>query len=79
MRLIWIAMKLIALIVNATMKSLETQVGQLSNELKNQQKWKFRSDTKQNPRDHHKAITLRSRKEVESSRKKEEKKERRGS
>ena len=59
--------------MSATMKSLETQVGQLVNELKNQQKGKFPSDTKQNPRDHGNAITLRSGKEVESSRQSEEK------
>ena len=32
--------------MNATMKNLETQLGQLANELKNQQKVKFPSDTK---------------------------------
>ena len=57
------------------MKNLETQLGQLASELKNQQKGKFSSDTEQNPRDHCKAITLRSGKEVESSRQKEERKE----
>ena len=61
------------------MKSLETQVGQLANELKNQHKGKFPNDTEQNPKDHCKAITLRSRKEVESSRQREEKEETRGS
>ena len=55
------------------MKSLETQVGQLATELKNQQKGKFPSDIEQNPRDHCKAITPRSGKEVESSRQQEEK------
>ena len=55
------------------MKNLETQMGQLANKLKNQQKGNFPSDTEQNPRDHCKAITLRSGKEVESSRKKKEK------
>ena len=54
--------------MNATMKNLETQLGQLVNELKNQQKGKFPSDKEQNPRGHCKAITLRSGKEVESSR-----------
>ena len=38
--------------MSATMKSLETQVGQLVTELKNQQKGKFPNDTEQNPRDH---------------------------
>ena len=61
--------------MNATMKSLEVQVGQLAIELKNQQKGKgkFLSDTEQNPRDDCKAITFRSRKEVESSGQKEKK------
>ena len=57
--------------MSATMKSLEVQVGQLATELKNQKKGKCPSDTKQNPRDHCKAITLRSGKEVESSRQEE--------
>ena len=61
--------------MTATMKNLETQMGQLASELKNQQKGKFPSDTEQNPRDHCKAITLRNGKEVESSRQKEERKE----
>ena len=52
--------------MSATIKSLEVQVGQLATELKNQQKGKFPSDTNQNPRDHCKAFTLRSGKEVES-------------
>ena len=54
--------------MNATMKKLETQMGQLASELKNQQKRKFPSDTKQSPRDHYKAIMLRSGKKLESSR-----------
>ena len=54
--------------LNATMKNLETQMGQLASELKNKKKGKFPSDMKQNPRDNCKAITLRSGKEVESSR-----------
>ena len=41
--------------------------------MKNQQKGKFSSDTEQNPRDHCKAITLKSGREVESSRQSEEK------
>ena len=53
--------------MNATMKNLETQLGQLANELKNKKKkGKFPNDTEQNLRDHCKAITLRSGKEVES-------------
>ena len=50
-------------------------MGQLVNELKNQQKGKFPSDTEQNPRDHCKATTLISGKEVESSRQREERRE----
>ena len=61
--------------MNATMKNLETQLGQLATELKNQQKGKFPSDKEQNSRDHCKAITLRSGKEVKSSRQREERKE----
>ena len=48
-------------------------MGQLANELKNQQKGKFPSDIEQNPRDQCKAITLKSGKKVESSRQREEK------
>ena len=44
----------------------------MANELKNQQKGKFPSDTEQNPRDHCKAITPISGKEVESSRQRKE-------
>ena len=54
--------------MSATMKSLETQMGKLATELKNQQKGKFPSDIEQNPRDHCKAITLRSGRKVESFR-----------
>ena len=59
--------------MSATMKSLEVQVGQLANKLKNQQKGKFPSNIEQNPRDHCKAITIKSRKEVVSSGQKEKK------
>ena len=48
-------------------------MGQLATELKNQQKGKFLNDTKQNPRDHYKSMTLRSGRKVESSRQSEEK------
>ena len=61
--------------MSATMKSLETQVGQLATGLKNQRKCKFPSNTKQNPRDHCIAITLRSGREVECSRQEEKGKE----
>ena len=53
------------------MKSLEMQVGQLANEMKNQSKRKFPSDMEQNPRDQCKAIILRSGKEVDLSKPKE--------
>ena len=46
-------------------------MGQHATEIKNQQKRKFPSDTEQNPKDQCKAFTLRSRKEVESSKPKE--------
>ena len=46
-------------------------MGQLATKINNQQKRKFPSDTEQNPRYQCKAITLRSGKEVESSRPKE--------
>ena len=49
-------------------------MGQLASELKNQQKGKFPSDKEQTPRDHCKAISLKSGKEVESSRQQEERK-----
>ena len=42
-------------------------------ELKKEQKGKFPNDTKQNPRDHCKAITFMSGKEVESLGQKEKK------
>ncbi|PON50721.1 hypothetical protein TorRG33x02_313500 [Trema orientale] len=57
--------------MNATMKSLEVQIGQLANSIKGQQSGKFPSDTETNPKDHCKAITLRNGKEVEVSRLKE--------
>ena len=57
--------------MNASIKSLEMQVGQLANEIKNQSKGKFSIDTKQNPRDQCKAIITRSGKEVGSSKLKE--------
>ncbi|PON31148.1 hypothetical protein PanWU01x14_372170 [Parasponia andersonii] len=51
--------------MNATMKSLEVQIGELANSIKGQISRKFPSDTETNPKDHCKAITLRSEKEVE--------------
>ena len=53
--------------MNASMKSFEMQVDQLANVIKNQSDGEFPSDKKQNPRDQCKAIMLKSRKEVESS------------
>ena len=52
---------------NASLKNLETQVGQLASTLQNQTKDAFPSDTQKNPRDCM-AVQLRSGKEVNSSR-----------
>ena len=52
---------------NASLKNLETQVGQLASTLQNQTKDAFPSDTQKNPRDCM-AVQLRSGKEVSSSR-----------
>ncbi|GMN63209.1 hypothetical protein TIFTF001_032286 [Ficus carica] len=46
--------------MNATMKSLEVQIGQLANAVKGQSSGNFPSDMEPNPNDHCKAITLRS-------------------
>ena len=51
---------------NASLKNLETQVGQLALTLQNQNKNAFPSDTHKNPKDCM-AIQLRSGKEVSSS------------
>ncbi|XP_073153938.1 uncharacterized protein [Henckelia pumila] len=50
--------------VSASMKNLETQIGQLANALNNQQRCVFPSNTEVNPREQCKAITLRSGKEL---------------
>ncbi|XP_075521398.1 uncharacterized protein LOC142554621 [Primulina tabacum] len=50
--------------MGATMKSLETQIGQLANALKDQNRGQFPSNTEVNPREQCKAITLRSGKEI---------------
>ncbi|XP_073061863.1 uncharacterized protein [Primulina eburnea] len=50
--------------MGATMKSLETQIGQLANALKDQNKGEFPSNTGVNPREQCKAVTLRSGKEI---------------
>ena len=58
--------------INASLKNLETQVGQLALAMKNQSKDAFSSDTRKNPKDCM-VVTLRSGRELES-RKEEEKK-----
>ncbi|XP_073037960.1 uncharacterized protein [Primulina eburnea] len=50
--------------MGATMKSLETQIGQLANDLKDQNRGQFPSNTEVNPREQCKAVTLRSGKEI---------------
>ncbi|XP_024029937.1 uncharacterized protein LOC112094091 [Morus notabilis] len=59
--------------MNATMKSLEVKIGQLANAVKGQSSGKFPSDTEPNSKDHCKAITLRSGKEVEAPKPQEDK------
>ena len=56
----------------ASLKNLETQVGQLALNMQNQNKGAFPSDTRKNPKDCM-AIQLRSGKEVSSSSKTEKK------
>ncbi|XP_073030715.1 uncharacterized protein [Primulina eburnea] len=51
--------------MGATMKSLETQIGQLANALKDQNKGQFPSNTEVNPKEQCKAVTLRSGKDLE--------------
>ena len=53
---------------NASLKNLETQIGQLALTLQNQMKDAFPSDTQKNPKDCM-AIQLRSGKDLSSSRK----------
>ncbi|XP_073275408.1 uncharacterized protein [Primulina huaijiensis] len=48
----------------ATMKSLETQIGQLANGLKDQNRGQFPRNTEVNPREQCNAVTLRSGKEI---------------
>ena len=52
---------------NASLKNLETQVGQLALQMKNQSKNVFPSDTKKNPKDYM-AMTLRSGRGLEERR-----------
>ena len=58
---------------NASLKNLETQVGQLALAMQNQSKDVFRSETKKNPKDYMVAI-LRSGREIESRKEKDKKK-----
>ena len=58
---------------NASLKNLETQVGQLALTLKNHNKNAFPSDTQKNPKDCM-AVQLRSGKEMSNSRAEEKEK-----
>ena len=51
--------------MGATMKSLEVQLGQLASSINAQKIENFPIDMEKNPKEHCKAITLRSGKEVE--------------
>ncbi|XP_073317224.1 uncharacterized protein [Primulina huaijiensis] len=51
--------------MGATMKSLETQIGQLATALRDQNKGQFPSNTEVNPKEQCKVVTLRSGKELE--------------
>ncbi|XP_075515708.1 uncharacterized protein LOC142550519 [Primulina tabacum] len=51
--------------MGATMKSLETQIGQLAKALRDQNRGQFPSNTEVNPKEQFKAVTLRSGKELE--------------
>ena len=59
---------------NASLKNLETQVGQLALAMQNQSKDAFLSDIKKNPKDCM-AVTLRSGKELEERRNEKKKTE----
>ena len=56
---------------NASLKNLETQIGQLALNLQNKMKDAFPSDTKKNPKDCM-AVQLRSRKDLEEKKEKDE-------
>ena len=58
---------------NASLKNLETQVGQLALAMNNQSRDSFLSDNKKNPKDCM-AVTLRSRKELQGREEAEKKK-----
>ena len=60
--------------ISASLKNLETQVGQLALNMPNQSKGTFPSDTQKNPKDCM-AVQLRSGKEVGNNRKKKRKEE----
>ncbi|XP_075489466.1 uncharacterized protein LOC142528309 [Primulina tabacum] len=51
--------------MGATIKYLETQIGQLANALRDQNRGQFPSNTEVNPKEQCKAVTLRSGKELE--------------
>ena len=57
----------------ASLKNLETQVGQVALAMQNQPKDAFPGDTKKNPKDFM-VVTLRSGREIESRKEKEKKK-----
>ena len=59
---------------NASLKNLETQVGQLALAIQNQSKDAFLSDRRKNPRDYM-VVTLISRREIERIKEKEKKTE----
>ena len=58
--------------INASRKTLETQVGQLALAMKNQSKDAFPSDTRKNPKDCM-VVTLRSGREIEGRKEEENK------
>ena len=55
--------------MDATIKSLEVQIGQIASSINAYQRGKFPSDTEVNPKEQCKAITLRSGKDIEGARK----------
>ena len=57
---------------NASLKNLETQVGQLALAMQNQSKDAFSSDTRKNPKDYM-VVTLRNRREIEGRKEEETK------
>ena len=59
---------------NASLKNLETQVGQLALAIQNQSKDAFPSDTRKNPKDCM-GVTIRSGREIESRKEKKKKTE----